>query len=325
MSTEWNPLVSPEPPPWATRFESDDLDEVRAFVARGSGEHSRVTHQSGALGFSLARVMGPTVAVGWGRAALDMTIRGSVRQPVLHVGVPAGSLYRFGRRSQSANRSSVMFLAPGLEFTRRSPGGSAGAIAFQHSRLAHEIEARCDRGGDLVFRARQVEVNQAERSRLHSAVAEFARATGGADPVQIQRCEARLLSCVVDMLMRESAVARARTMSTQRIADLETWIEAHLDEPITVGRLCAQAGIGERGLQKSFVSRRGMSPMRFVAERRLAAARRLLTAASGRVDVTSVAVRLGFGHVGRFAQLYRQAFGEVPSESLRQSSRLPHA
>jgi len=61
--------------------------------------------------------------------------------------------------------------------------------------------------------------------------------------------------------------------------------------------------------------------MRFVAERRLAAARGRLLRAGRRDDVTSVAVELGFGHVGRFAQLYRQAFGEAPSETLKGGDR----
>jgi transcriptional regulator GlxA family with amidase domain len=64
-----------------------------------------------------------------------------------------------------------------------------------------------------------------------------------------------------------------------------------------------------------------MSPMRFVAERRLAAARRLLTVSSPNHDVTRIAMSLGFGHTGRFALLYRQAFGETPSQSLRRATR----
>jgi transcriptional regulator GlxA family with amidase domain len=105
------------------------------------------------------------------------------------------------------------------------------------------------------------------------------------------------------------------------MADLEAWIEANLEAPISIGRLCAVAGVGERALQKSFESRRGMSPMRFVAERRLAEAHRQLTQAHPRDDVTHVAMRLGFHHTGRFAALYRQAFGESPSQSLRRARR----
>jgi AraC-like DNA-binding protein len=61
--------------------------------------------------------------------------------------------------------------------------------------------------------------------------------------------------------------------------------------------------------------------MRFVIERRLAQARRQLTEPGARKDVTQVAVRLGFHHTGRFAALYRQAFGESPSQSLRRARR----
>jgi transcriptional regulator GlxA family with amidase domain len=135
------------------------------------------------------------------------------------------------------------------------------------------------------------------------------------------RNEACLLAEVAELLLQESAVARAHAVSSTRVADLEAWIEAHLDKPITMARLCNVAGVGERALQKVFESRRGISPMRFVTERRLAAARRRLTSAGPGNDVTSVAVSLGFGHPGRFAGLYRQAFGEAPSQSLRRQVR----
>jgi AraC-like DNA-binding protein len=323
MSIGLKPLAIPMPPPWAMQFRSDDLDEVRAFVARTDGEHSRVAHQSGALGFSLSCLRGTSAALGWGRVALEKTIRGAVFDPLLHLSMPTGSQYRLGRRTHSVGPATATFLAPGLEFTRRSPAGRSFVISVQQRKLADEIEARCaGSGGDIVFRSRPIELDEIEQSRLVSAAMDFSHAKGGAERLQILRTEARLVSAIADTLLRESAVARARAAPTQRITGLEAWIEAHLDEPITIGRLCAVAGVGERSLQKSFVSRRGMSPMRFVAERRLAAARRRLMTANGR-DVTSVALQLGFCHVGRFAQLYRQAFGETPSESLRRASRRP--
>jgi AraC-like DNA-binding protein len=323
MSIGLKPLAIPMPPPWAMQFRSDDLDEVRAFVGRMDGEHSRVAHESGALGFSHSCLRGTSAALGWGRVALEKTIRGAVFDPLLHLSTPTGSQYRLGRRTHSVGPATATFLAPGLEFTRRSPAGRSFVISVQKRKLADEIEARCaGGGGDLVFRSRPIELDEIEQSRLVSAAVDFSHAMGGAERLQILRNEARLVSAIADTLLRESAVARARAVPTQRITGLEAWIEAHLDEPITIGRLCAVAGVGERSLQKSFVSRRGMSPMRFVTERRLAAARRQLMTANGR-DVTSVALQFGFCHVGRFAQLYRQAFGEAPSESLRRASRRP--
>lgn len=61
--------------------------------------------------------------------------------------------------------------------------------------------------------------------------------------------------------------------------------------------------------------------MRFVAERRLAAAHRSLVRAGPGDDVTTIATGAGFNHMGRFATSYRQAFGESPSESLKRALR----
>ena len=95
------------------------------------------------------------------------------------------------------------------------------------------------------------------------------------------------------------------------------WIEAHLGDPVTLGSLCRVAGVGDRSLQMTFASLRGVSPMRYVNERRLAAARRLLARAEADSDVTDVATAVGFTHLGRFATFYRQAYGESPSQTLK--------
>ena len=60
------------------------------------------------------------------------------------------------------------------------------------------------------------------------------------------------------------------------------------------------------------------SPLTFWRQLRLAAARACLVEGSNGTSVTEIATRFGFGHFGRFAQDYRQRFGEAPSETLRQ-------
>jgi AraC-like DNA-binding protein len=68
-----------------------------------------------------------------------------------------------------------------------------------------------------------------------------------------------------------------------------------------------------------------MSPMRFVTERRLAAAQARLATAGAARDVTEVAAELGFSHLGRFAIAYREVFGESPSQTLRRRRRAHEA
>jgi AraC-like DNA-binding protein len=316
-------LPIPTPPAWARRFRSDEVDEVREFIARNWGDNSRVVHGKGALGFDQSWLMGAAAAAGWVRSELGETIRGAAREPILHVAVPAGSVYRFGRRQHAADRGIVTFIAPGWEYTLHRPKGTALAISVDGRPLREELAARLPGGrGDLVFQARSIELDAPAENRLMAAVASFVQSTASASGGLPQgHGEARLIGALADLLLAESAVARTLEIAATRLADLEAWIEAHLDKPITVGRLCEMAGVGERALQKAFESRRGMSPMRFVAERRLDAARRLLTVANPDHDVTRVAMSLGFGHTGRFALLYRQAFGETPSQSLRRVGR----
>jgi len=93
----------------------------------------------------------------------------------------------------------------------------------------------------------------------------------------------------------------------------------HLGEALTIGRLCTVARVGERSLQLAFQARRGMSPMRFVCERRLAAANRRMVNADVGDDITGIAASLGFTHLGRFSMAYREAFGESPSQTLLRS------
>ena len=124
---------------------------------------------------------------------------------------------------------------------------------------------------------------------------------------------------LADLLLKQTALARVQRATDARIANLEGWIEANLEAPITAGQLCRIAGVSRRGLEKIFESRRGMSPMRFVTERRLAAAQRLLRAAAPGDDVTRVALGLGFNHAGRFSALYKQTYGELPSQALKRA------
>jgi AraC-like DNA-binding protein len=315
-------LAIPRAPEWARRFATDDPDEVWSFITASVGVHSRVIHGTGLLGFAQSTLSGTAVSLGWIDVGLRTTIRGAVPDPVLHVQVPAGTQYRFGRRVRGVHPGSVTVVAPDWEYTIDRGPGSAFAIRMPRQRLVSEIHARSPGGlADTALASRAVETTDGGRRELGAAVAAFMRATGrDGDATSLAHEEARLLGAVATLLRPRDVLVGAQPVSAARIADLEAWIEAHLEDPITIGRLCAVAGTGERWLQRLFESRRGMSPMRFVTERRLAAARRRLASGAAGVDVTGVATDLGFGHAGRFAASYRQVFGETPSETVRRAS-----
>jgi AraC-like DNA-binding protein len=318
-----DPLTStlPAPPSAATRIRCDDLDEARA-LARSfyDGEHSRVAHRNAALGFETAVVRGQTLLVCWTRVAVEKTIRGAVPHHLLYLTVPPGSRYTFGRQQLLTGTRTATFVPAGWEFSRRAPPGETLSLAVRADRLSDEIAARQQTGRrQAVPRSRALELDDAVQAGLIDAVSSVAGSAAD-DGVPSPHAEARLLGAMADVLLAGSAVEHAPALAASRLAAVEAWVDAHHEEPITLGRLCEIAGVGERALQKAFESRRGMSPMRFVVERRLAAARRLLERADPGGTVTDVATRLGF-HFGRFAGLYREVFGETPSQTLARAQR----
>jgi AraC-like DNA-binding protein len=313
----------PPPPPWAQHFHSDDVDEVRSHVGRSDGAHSRVVHGSGEFAFDQHSLLGADTAISWARAGLGQTVRGATREPLLHMPIDQVFSYRYGQRQYDIGAGTAFFVAPGSEFTRKSPPGSMVSFRLRGQALAGEVAARRPSGdAGLVFSTRVLTTSGLAGAAFAAAVAELAQALAPTvDPHRRRDSEARMISMLAEVLLGESAVARATPLSATRLADLEAWIEAHLGDPITLGRLCEVARVGDRSLQQTFESRRGMSPMRFVAERRLAAAHRRLRAAGPADDVTRIATECGFFHLGRFAVGYRELYGESPSETLRDAGR----
>ncbi|MEU7591376.1 AraC family transcriptional regulator [Micromonospora sp. NPDC049230] len=101
-------------------------------------------------------------------------------------------------------------------------------------------------------------------------------------------------------------VRRARTL----IAD-------HHGEALTVGDVAEALRVSVRTLQDCFRRELRTTPTAYLRACRLDAAQRSLRAAEPGVSVTTVALRHGFVHLGRFATEYRSRFGESPSATLR--------
>ena len=100
----------------------------------------------------------------------------------------------------------------------------------------------------------------------------------------------------------------------------EEFMDANLHTAISRTHLANAAGVSIRTLSRAFLGRHGIGPMTFLRQRRLEAAyRHLLRSDAGSINVTDIAVRYGFNHLGKFAMQYKQAFGESPSVTLRRS------
>jgi AraC-like DNA-binding protein len=305
-------------PHWARQFRSDDLEQVRAFIGNKDGPHSRVVHRGRPLGYAMFQVSAPHTNLGGSASAVAQSVRGHVHGWVLHLALPPGTVLRSGRRTSDRTvPQTAVLIPPGWAFTRISPPGALFAVEVDQHALEAELRAR--RPDDVkrnLSRMAMPQLAPGERARLTAAASELVLATEpGMDVRQRASAEASFIERMVDLVLRDAVTRRPGELALERARSLEAWIDAHLDEPITMGTLCRVAGVGARCLQKSFLYRRGISPMRFVAERRLLAAHHWLSDASHAGTVTEAGLRFGFSHLGRFSMSYREVIGESPSQT----------
>jgi AraC-like DNA-binding protein len=156
-------------------------------------------------------------------------------------------------------------------------------------------------------------------AQLHAA----AQSGGSWGPYgNLEDFERAVAGWMAELILETAGVQCTSEPGLERVVRLQRWMDAHLDQDITLDRLCAVVGVGPRSLQKALLAARGQTPHEFVTARRLAAARRRLEGAPSSVRVSTVALDCGFQHFGRFAGIYRAAFGESPVETARAAEAL---
>jgi AraC-like DNA-binding protein len=98
----------------------------------------------------------------------------------------------------------------------------------------------------------------------------------------------------------------------------EDWMRAHVQENVSVRDICHAMRVSRRELEYAFEACFDSSPKAFLQALRLNVVRQALrSAVPGRDSVTTIAVDHGINHLGRFAFRYRELFGELPSETLK--------
>jgi AraC family ethanolamine operon transcriptional activator len=99
------------------------------------------------------------------------------------------------------------------------------------------------------------------------------------------------------------------------------YVNSSLSDPPSMQWICKALRVSSRTLRYSFEEILGVSPSQYMLALRLNAVRSKLLEGVPTSCINRVAQDHGFGHMGRFAQFYRQAFGELPSQTCRASAR----
>ncbi|MGY4525721.1 helix-turn-helix domain-containing protein [Pseudomonas sp. UBA4617] len=90
------------------------------------------------------------------------------------------------------------------------------------------------------------------------------------------------------------------------------YIEAHLDQPITLGELAVRCNLSEYHFARMFRASFGLPPHQYLLARRLHRACQLLRL--GMMPLGEIALLCGFASASHFSNRFRQAIGATPGE-----------
>lgn len=118
------------------------------------------------------------------------------------------------------------------------------------------------------------------------------------------------------VVARESTATFA--VSDERLRKVLMYFQEHVEDPVTVGELCAHADVSRRWLEYSFSNVLGETPYQYMRRQRLDYARRLL-ADEPNTKIYRIAQRVGFSSAKQLTKVFRREFGLSPRE-FRQST-----
>jgi transcriptional regulator GlxA family with amidase domain len=117
-----------------------------------------------------------------------------------------------------------------------------------------------------------------------------------------------------------SPALQAQEVASHRLRELVAWVGTHLQEDLSVEALARRASMSPRHFARAFAAQTGVTPARYVAQARVAAAAELLRRT--RWPQERIAQASGFGSVDALQRAFRQRL-QVTLEEYRQAAGSP--
>ena len=233
-------------------------------------------------------------------------------------------------RGTELQPGDIMFHSLGERLHQTTAGGSVWSLIIldpvllnDYSRVLFERPLSPPGEGRVLRPAKR---DMARLRRLHAQACRLAETKPKilAHPEVARAIEKDLIHALVSCLIgakinEESAAKRHQALVMIRFEEV---LAEHLGRMPRMPELCERVGVSDRTLRSSCAEFLGISPARYVLLRRLKAVRKaLLDADPDLANVAELARLQGFTQPGRFAGIYRAAFGESPSSTLRRASK----
>ena len=234
----------------------------------------------------------------------------------LHLGAAGSVTYRAGRYERRGVRIHGQFcVVPARASTRWTLTAPAKSLLLRLApSLLRDTAEAMDLGSEAGELASSIHIRdpQIERIGWMMQAEDHDAYPGGrlfADSLA-SALAARLLT--LQSRGASSTSMTVRALPAWRLRQVIEYIEAHLDQDLTLAELARVAGFSLSHFKPLFREAAGMPVHRFVMQRRVERARVLLL--EGRSNVTEIALATGFSHPSHLARCMRRMLGMSPSQ-----------
>lgn len=248
------------------------------------------------------------------------------------IGIPIGQSNLAYHNGQRLSPGHVALLTSGAEFELRTPEAFDFLVVnVATETLCNYLDEREQDSTDLRTEGKGIVFHSPNAQQLSSTLLHVLQAATDA-PDQLSRMafleESVMLAVANCVASRSPNAANLSVRESRRrlVERAKHYLLRMLDHDILIGDMCRDLGTNPRTLQDAFNEVLGVTPNAFIKALRLNNVRRELKEPSKRNDhIGDIAAHWGFWHLSQFASDYRQAFGELPSETKQRASNLPHA
>ncbi|WP_246022742.1 helix-turn-helix domain-containing protein [Cognatilysobacter terrigena] len=229
----------------------------------------------------------------------------------LHLGAPVPVTYRAGRVERCGTRLHGQFcVVPAGSSTRWTLSSPATSLLL---RLAPSVmqEAAESHGVASGEPLPAIHIRDAQIERIGWLMQAEADAGYPARRLFADGLAWSLAARLLALQSRASTEAK-RALPEWRLRRVIEYIDAHLDQDLALDELAGVAGFAVSHFKPLFKNATGMTPHRFVMQRRVEHAQAQLR--DGRARITEVAHATGFAHASHMARCMRQVLGVTPAQ-----------
>jgi AraC-like DNA-binding protein len=254
---------------------------------------------------------------------LGVRTRGTTGKDRTTIGMLLEATNRVTRASFESRPGDVVVTPPGAEHENRYYGG---ASIFVISVSPTDIEATFGAEGRLgdpaTWRRNQFKGNAytVERTipHLQSLVVRLGEPDLSLTAEATDFWKRAIIEAVTDRIADGEPSERDGPLPSalKVVRQVEEYLDTEGTGLIHISRICGQLHVSRRTLHRAFHEALGIGPIAFLRYRRLCSAHTAIRSdfqAGG--TIADMAIQHGFLNVGRFAQYYRQLFGEYPSDT----------